>query len=235
MIGGSGPNSFARTRYAWIGGIVFVVFLVAEAVASLAIKANQDDSASKIAGQLADHRSTLILAACLSIVYAVGFVVYLARLHEFLRSDTGQPRFLISWVLIGGVLFVSLHAVSDIAIYGMLGAKIAAYSAQHDEGLAYMLYLLTFALDSVGDIFASLFMLAAGLQVLASRAFPRWLGWLAVAASPFLFFQGFGLGGVIASFGLVLDLIGFLLLLIFVFASSILGVSRHGVLANASQ
>jgi hypothetical protein len=56
---------------------------------------------------------------------------------------------------------------------------------------------------------------------------PRWLGWVAILASPFLFLQGFGLGGVIGSFGLILDLIGFLLLLIFVLVSSII-LSRRG-------
>ena len=234
MTAGSRSSSRALERYAWIGGIVFVVFLVAEAVASLAVKANQDDSATKIAGELADHRRTLILAACLSIVYAVGFVVYLTRLHELLRSATSRSRFLVSWVPIGGVLFVTLHGVSDIGIYGLLGGKVAAYSAQHNEGLAYMLYLLTYALDSVGDVFASLFMLSAGLQVLASRALPRWLGGLALAVSPFLFAQGFGLGGVISSFGLALDLIGFLLFLIFVVASSLVGFSRAGAPAIAS-
>jgi hypothetical protein len=42
-----------------------------------------------------------------------------------------------------------------------------------------------------------------------------------------LFLQGFGLGGVIASFGLVLDLIGFLLLLVFVLVSSVILLMRE--------
>jgi hypothetical protein len=80
-------------------------------------------------------------------------------------------------VLLGGALFVALHSVSDIGIYALLAGKIASYAAQHDNGLAYTLYLLTYALDSVADVFGSLFMLAAGLQILTARPFPRWLGW----------------------------------------------------------
>jgi hypothetical protein len=38
--------------------------------------------------------------------------------------------------------------------------------------------------------------------------------------------QGFGLGGAIASFGLVLDLIGFVLLLMFVLVSSVILLMR---------
>ncbi len=39
--------------------------------------------------------------------------------------------------------------------------------------------------------------------------------------------QGFGLGGVIATFGLVLDLIGFVLFLIFVVVSSLILLTRQ--------
>jgi hypothetical protein len=158
--------------------------------------------------------------------YAVGFAIYVTRLHDLLRAERSQPRFLNSLLLTGGVLFVALHAVSDIGITGMMGAKVASYAAAHDPGLSYALYLLTFALDSVGDVFGSLFALATGWLVLESGVLPRWLGWVAILIAPFLFLQGFGLGGVIGSFGLILDLIGFLLLLIFVLVSSIIFLRR---------
>ena len=58
----------------------------------------------------------------------------------------------------------------------------------------------------------------------------RVLGWVAVAASPFLLLQGFGLGGVVANF----DLVGFLLLLIFVLASSVIELTRASVTAAAT-
>jgi hypothetical protein len=157
--------------YAWGGGVLFVLALVTEAIVSVGIKANQNDSAEEIARELQIH-----------------------------------PPGLASLVLIGGVLFVALHAVSDIGITGMLGAKVAAYSAQHDPGLSYTLYLLTFALDSVGDVFGSLFFIAAGVLLLGGRELSRWLAWAAVAAGVLLFFQGFGLGGASSDFGLFLDL-----------------------------
>ena len=75
------------------------------------------------------------------------------------------------------MLFVALHAVSDIGITGMLGAKVASFGARHDPGIAYALYLLTYALDSVGDVFGSLFALSTGLLILRSGVLPRWLGW----------------------------------------------------------
>jgi len=48
-----------------------------------------------------------------------------------------------------------------------------------------------------------------------------------VAASPFLLLPAFGLGGVVSNFGLALDLVGFALVLIFVLASSVIGLTRR--------
>ena len=68
---------------------------------------------------------------------------------------------------------------------------------------------------------------AVGLLVIRSGVLPRWLGWVSILAGILFFLQGFGLGGVIASFGLVLDLIGFVLFLVFVAASSVVMLLRR--------
>jgi membrane-associated HD superfamily phosphohydrolase len=213
-----------RERRAWSAGIVFVVFLLAETAISAGLPINQDDSAAKIAGALRDHRDIVLIAAYLSAVYAVAFVVYLAKLHDLLRGAAPRARVLHSLVLVGGVLMVALHAVSDIGIYGLLGGKLATYG---DQGLAYTLYLLTFALDSVGDVFGSVFLIAAGVLVIQSRVLPSWLAWIALVSGTLLFLQGFGLGGVIGTYGLVLDLIGFVLFLLFVLLSSAISIRNE--------
>jgi hypothetical protein len=162
----------------------------------------------------------MLITAYLSAVYAVAFVIYLAKLHNLLRRASPPPGTLHSLVLIGGVLLVALHGVSDIGIYGLLGGKIATYAAHQDQGISYTLYLLTFALDSVGDVFGSVFLSATGLLLIRIRVLPHWLAWIAITGGTFLFVQGFGLGGVIGGYGLVLDLIGFVLFLVFVLLSS---------------
>jgi len=222
------PTAGVWERRAWAGGIVFVLALLAETLISANLPINQDDSAVKIAGTLRDHRSTVLLAGYLSVVYAVAFVIYVAKLYDLLRDVTQLPRFLPTLVLIGGVLLVVLHGVSDIGIYGLLGGKIATYAAQHDQGLSYTLYLLTFALDSVGDAFGSVFLIATGLLLIGSGVLPRWLAWISVVGGILLFLQAFGLGGVIGTYGLVLDLIGFVLFLLFVLLSSAILVRDRG-------
>jgi Domain of unknown function (DUF4386) len=216
----SGRTARVWERRTWAAGIVFVVALVAETVISTGLPINQNDSAAKIAGALHDHRRTVLVAAYVSVVYAVAFVIYIAKLHDRLQDVAQCPRFLRTLVLIGGVLLVALHAVSDIGIYGLLGGKLATYAAQHDQGLSYTVYLLTYALDSVGDAFGSVFLVATGLVVIQGRVLPRWLAWIAVIGGILLFLQAFGLGGIIGTYGLVLDLIGFVLFLVFVLLSS---------------
>jgi Domain of unknown function (DUF4386) len=211
-------------RWAWAGGIVYVVALLAESVIAVGVGLTHDESAAAIAKGLHAHEQRLIAIACLSIVYTVGFVLYLWPLYHRMRGTAEAPNSLSTLVLVGGVLFVTLHSVSDVGITGMLGAKVAGYSAQHDQGLSYSLYYLTYALDSVGDVFASVGYLAAGVLILQRAVLPRWLGWVALLTSPMLVLQAFGLGGVIASFGLLLDLIGFLLLLVFILGSSVAGL-----------
>jgi hypothetical protein len=214
-------------RYAWAAGGLFVLALVAESVVATGVSLDQNDSAETVARGLLEHRTRLIVIACLSIIYAISFVIYLWRLHRLLHGLDNRARGIEFLAIGGGILFVTLHAISDIGITGLLGAKLAAYGAQHDHGLSYGLYLLTFALDSVGDIFGSLFAAAVGWTVLRTGVLPRILGWAMLAVAVLFVLQGFGLGGVISNFGLVLDLIGFLLLLIFIAASSVILMHRR--------
>jgi hypothetical protein len=223
----------AWERYAWVAGIVFVIALVAETVVSAGVGLSQEDSAAKIAHGLHEHRERLLVVAWLSVVYAPMFLLYLCGLHALLDRFE-PPRILGSLLLTGGVVFVALHAVSDIGITGLLGAKLASFGAEHDQGVSYTLYLTTFALDSVGGVFNSLALSAAGLMTLRSGVLPRWLGWIALLAGPLFLLQGFGLGGVIGSFGLAFELVAFLLFLVFVFASSLILARRSHPLSEAA-
>ena len=153
--------------------------------------------------------------------------IYLWKLYDHvLNTDADGAGALGTLLLVRGALFVALHAVSDIGIYGVLDGKLASFGAQHDHSVSYTLYLLTYALDSVADVFGSLFVFATGVLVFRSGVLPRWLGWVSMLAAPPALSPAFGLGGVIASFGLILDLIGFVLLLLFVLVSSVILLGR---------
>jgi hypothetical protein len=103
-------------------------------------------------------------------------------------------------------------------------------------GIIFVIALLaeSFALDSVGDVFGSLAAVAAGLLLMKSAVLPRWLAWFSILAGLMFFLQGFGLGGVIATFGLVFDLIAIVLFLIFVLASSVILLRRDDGVSQRS-
>jgi hypothetical protein len=144
---GSGSRLRALTRYAWVGGLVYAVALIAETVISVGFKVDQNDSAAKIATSLDVHHTRVVVVFCISILYIVGFVFWLTRLDDLLRRASGDRRFYASWVLISGVLFVTLYGTSDVGIVGVLATKVGSYSAQHEPGVSYMLYLLTFTIE----------------------------------------------------------------------------------------
>ncbi len=95
-------TSSAWERYAWVAGILYVIALVAVSVVDLLGGGlSQNASAAKIANTLHDHRGRLLVIACLSVVYAAMFLIYLAKLYDLLRRDTDRSRFLGSLVLAG--------------------------------------------------------------------------------------------------------------------------------------
>ena len=60
------------------------------------------------------------------------FPIYLWNLYDLLHGDAERSRTLAVSVLVGGALFVALHATSDLGITGLVGAKLASYGAQYD-------------------------------------------------------------------------------------------------------
>ena len=98
-----------------------VIALLAEIVVALGVGLTQNDSASRIVGGLYEHGDLLLVIACLSVVYATAFLIYLCSLYNLLRG-THSAWILGSLVLVGGVPFIALHAVSDIGITGLVGA-----------------------------------------------------------------------------------------------------------------
>ena len=132
---------------------MFAIALVAEVIVSIGVPIDQNDTAAKIASELSDHQDRLVAVACLSALYAVGFVIYLAGLYNLLWA--AGPPVLGVLVLLGGTILVTLHAVSDVGIIGLLGSKLGGpLGPSDDPSVAHTLYLMTFAVDSLGTFSA---------------------------------------------------------------------------------
>jgi hypothetical protein len=72
-------------------------------------------------------------------------------------------------------------------------------------------------------------LIATGLLLIQSRVSPRWLAWISLIGGTLLFSRCSAFGGVIATYGLVLDLIGFMLCLLFVVLSTASMLRDRGV------
>ena len=146
------------------------------------------DPASIVAAY-GDHPSrTALLAGWLSFVL-LGRVLFVAGLRDAL-SDVPRARVLVDWAFGAMVVSVAIEIV-DYALVAS-GAWLAHAGASADSIVA---------LDTVGTVvflvvFAPLgaSVLAASLGLLASRLFPRLIGWLGVVAGSLL-----TAGGIIAA------------------------------------
>jgi hypothetical protein len=67
----------AWERYAWAAAILFVLAPLVDFVVAASIPINQNDSAAKIASQLDAHSTRLLVIACVCVVYAAMFPIYL--------------------------------------------------------------------------------------------------------------------------------------------------------------
>ena len=77
-------------------------------------------------------------------------------------------------------------------------SRVAAASRASTGWERYALYLMTFAISSVGGVFGGVFLLAAGILASRSESLLRSLTSVAVIGAISLLLQGFGLGGLIA-------------------------------------
>jgi len=92
MHGSPQSTPAAWERYAWAAGIVFVLALLAESVVATGIGLTHQESATAIATGLHAHEQRMIAIACISIVYAVAFLIYLWKLYVLLRGDPARPN-----------------------------------------------------------------------------------------------------------------------------------------------
>lgn len=90
---------------------------------AIGVGLTQNDSATKMVSALYERRERLVVIACLSVVYAAAFLIYLCRLYNLLRgahhrTDAGLAiaPFGLALDLIGFVLFLISVLVSSIVL-----------------------------------------------------------------------------------------------------------------------
>ncbi len=133
------------------------------------------------------------LGQYLAILSALFFVIFAARLRDALRNDQDGLDW-ISTAALGGALVFAVGELAGVGAYGAIRLR-SAHGLDIEE--AVVLADLGQALVVLGVAGLGLFLSAAAVRILQTRALPVWLGWsaallgiavLAVVGLPFLAF-----------------------------------------------
>jgi hypothetical protein len=167
-------DSMKWERYAALGGILFVVLVIASIVIPGSTP-KSSDSAAKILTYFREHKNSIEVAAFVGTLAAVPILWWAGSLWARLRrAEGGQPRLALIAVL-GLVLGGAGQVVS-----GALTATVALELSSVGTGAARFFFVLSMGAGSAGSVGLAVLVIATSVLVFRTRVFPIWLGWLGV-------------------------------------------------------
>jgi hypothetical protein len=185
------PTAGRFERWAPIAGIAFVVLMVVGSMLISDVPA-PDAPAQAIADYLADgaNHTRNIIGAYLWVLGALAFLWFLVRLRNDIRRAEDATGSLSTLVFGAGVAFAAVWMVSA-GVYAAVSYAIELRDAPiSDPDLVRVLPATGRLLLLHGGGFAGLLVvLATSIATFRTGVFPRWLGWLGIAAAIVLLFD----------------------------------------------
>jgi hypothetical protein len=161
-------------RYGALGGIVFVVLVVASIIATGG-NAMATDSTSKIVKYFSDNQDGIKVAAYLSVLASVPIIIWAgslwSRLHRVGDTHNRLALIAVLGLLIGGVGNLTQNAVSA-------GVALQLHSIS-PSGVKFF-FILSQTFGAGGLVGIAVLVLATSIAAFRLGAFPRWIGWLGV-------------------------------------------------------
>ena len=161
-------------RYGALGGVLFVVLVVASIIATGG-NVMASDSPSKILKYFNDHPDGIKVSAFLSVLAAVPIIWWAgslwARLHRAGDRHNRLAVIAVLGLLIGGVGNLTQNAVT---------AGVALERHNVGATTAKFFYVLSTAFGAGGLVGIAVLVLATSAATFRYGAFPRWIGWLGV-------------------------------------------------------
>jgi hypothetical protein len=175
-------------RWAPVGGIVFVVLMVVGSMLIGDVPA-PDAPAQAIAAYLGDSSNHVrnIIGAYLWVIGALAFLWFLVRLRNDIRRAEGGPGALSTLAFAAGVAFAAVWMVSAAAFAAVPYVIEFRDAPITNPDLVRVLPATGRLLLLQGGGFAGLLvLLATSAAIFRTAVYPRWLGWLAIAAATIL-------------------------------------------------
>ena len=109
------------------------------------------------------------------------FLVFLAGLRHLIRQARKDYEWAAMLVFGAGLVFAMLTLLGDVLASG---AALDTVGGKADPIIVRSLWEASIpAFGALGLIIMALFMASAGYAILATRALPRWIGWVACASA----------------------------------------------------
>ena len=161
-------------RYGALGGILFVILVVASIVIP-GSPPSTSDSTAKILKYFRDNKDAIEVAAFVGGLAAVPILWWAGSLWARLRrAEGGQPRLALIAVL--GLVLGGAGQVVSGAITATVVLQLSGVSANGTK----FFYVLSVGAGSAGSVGLAVLVLATSVLVLRTRVFPGWLGGVGV-------------------------------------------------------
>jgi len=119
-------------------------------------------------------RSHTIATKLVDVVYLVGFIVFAAGLRHLIRRVRPDYGWLAALVF-GSAL---VQAASVLVFDALAGGAALDTFTRSDPSVVRALTEASLAMTAFSFLLTALFLVAVSYAILATRALPRWTGWL---------------------------------------------------------
>ena len=161
-------------RYGALGGILFVVLIIAS-IAVSGSNPKSSDSAAKILKSFQDNKDGIKVSAFLGALAALPILWWAGSLWARMRrAEGGQPRLALIAVL--ALVFAGASQAGSSAI----SATVALVLKDVGAAQAKFFFVLSMGLGAASSVGIATLVLAVSVLALRTRVFPVWLGWVGV-------------------------------------------------------
>ena len=161
-------------RYGALGGILFVVLVIASIIVS-GSNPKASDSAAKIYKSFHDNKDGLKVGAFLGALAAIPILWWAGSLWARMRrAEGGQPRLALIAVL--SLVFAGAAQAGS----GVLSATVALELKDVSATDAKFFFILGQGLSAASAVGLAALLLAVSVLAFRIRVFPIWLAWIGV-------------------------------------------------------
>ncbi|HVY50537.1 MAG TPA: hypothetical protein VHA07_03155 [Devosia sp.] len=135
------------------------------------------DDAAAVAAFVRDNGPAVLGQSAGFVLSAAFYILFLSALRARLKSTEGDGAWLSAAMFGAGLVWVTLSILAQALQTGV--ATAALHGVEPPQALLWTLV----SVFGVANLPAALMLTAVGVAIVRGRAFPLWLGWIALAAA----------------------------------------------------